>query len=204
MAPVSPAAGPYLLAIAGSPRRHGNSDRLLDAAIAGAQEAGITVRRIVASEEGVGHCRGCNACSLTGECVVHDGAQPVYRLLDGAAGLIVATPLFFAGVPGVLKDLYDRMQPYWARRYVLGEPPVAVKRPGALLIAGGGGDPFGCEAAVLTTRSVMNVLGIELLDIVFAEGVDSPTDVERHPDHLAAARALGARVAETALAQNRD
>ena len=47
--------------------------------------------------------------------------------------IVIATPVFFATVPAVLKILYDRCQPYWARRYVLGEPPPDVRRPGALL-----------------------------------------------------------------------
>ena len=62
--------------IAGSPRRHGNSEQLLDACLAGVADAGgdgATSSSVV--EYGIAPCRGCNACSLTGECVIVDRMQ---------------------------------------------------------------------------------------------------------------------------------
>ena len=70
---------PRVLCIAGSPRRHGNSEQLLDALVRGVREAG--------GRAGAGSsppkpactpCRGCNACSQTGECVLRDGMDEVY------------------------------------------------------------------------------------------------------------------------------
>jgi len=188
---------PLVLGIAGSPRRHGNSDRLLDAALAGAREAGAETRSLIASEVGLKHCLGCNACSLTGECIHHDGGPAVYAAIDEADAIIVATPVYFASVPGVLKALVDRMQPYWARRYVLKKPRPA-RRPGAVLLARGGGDPYGFEHAEATLRSVLAVLDVDVLGVVRAAEVDSAGDLEAHPDLLGEARALGAEVAREA------
>ena len=55
---------PVVLGVAGSPRRFGNSDRLLEAALAGAREAGAEVRTLVAADAGLKHCLGCHACSI--------------------------------------------------------------------------------------------------------------------------------------------
>ena len=120
---------PVVLGIAGSPRRFGNSDRLLDAVLEGAREAGAETRTLIASESGLKQCLGCNACSLTGECIQHDGGPAVYAAIDAADAIVVATPVYFAGVPGGLKVLIDRMQPYWARRYVLKLPRPARRPP---------------------------------------------------------------------------
>jgi multimeric flavodoxin WrbA len=184
-----------VLGIAGSPRRGGNSDLMLDAALSGAEASGAEVARIVASEGHISPCRGCNACSRDGVCIQSDGMTPVYGLLDAADAIIVATPVFFATVPSTLKALYDRCQPYWARRYVLGEPAPAHKRPGALLIAAGGGDPYGHSCAEATTKSVFAVLGVELADEVVAEPVDAARDVLAKPEVLDECRALGERLA---------
>ena len=192
---------PTVLCIAGSPRRNGNSDRLIHAAEEGITEGGGTALRLVVSEAGIAPCRGCNACSKTGSCVVRDGMQDVYPLLDAADAILVGTPVFFATVPAVLKALYDRCQPYWARRYVLGHP-IARRRPGALLLVRGGGDPFGGDCAVTTTRSVFAVLGVDLVEQLDLMGPDAPSDVEDYPDAVARAHQIG--LSMVALARTGD
>jgi multimeric flavodoxin WrbA len=186
-----------VLGIAGSPRRHGNSDSLLEACLAGARDAGAETGTLVVAEAGIAPCRGCNECSSTGACVVRDGMSAVYPRLDAADAIVVATPVYFATVPAVLKALYDRCQPYWARRYVLHEEPPP-RRPGALLVVGGGGDPYGHECAVRTTRSVFAVLSLDYVAEVVVEA-DSPSDARRHPDALARAREAGAGLVAEAL-----
>lgn len=184
-------SAPKVLCIAGSPRRHGNSDALLDALESGVREAGGEPVRLVASRSGVAPCRGCNACSRTGVCVIRDGMDEVRELLDAAHAIAVATPVYFATVPAVLKVLYDRCQPYWALRYVLGEPAPEVYRPGALLLVGGGGDPFGTACAVTPTRSVMNVLGVSLDDVIEVIGPDAAGDALSRADDIERAREAG-------------
>ncbi len=190
-----------VLCIAGSPRRNGNSDRFLDAFSAGVEEAGGTPVRLIAASAGVSPCRGCNLCSEAGHCVVSDGMDEVYALIDSADALAIATPVFFATVPAVLKTLYDRFQPYWARRYVLGEPAPEVRRPAALIVVGGGGDPFGRGCAITPTRSVLGPAGFELTELLEVDGLDTPTDAEKHPAELASARQMGFTLAREAAAR---
>ena len=189
---------PLVLGIAGSPRRHGNSEQMLDAALAGAREAGVRAEKLLVADLDIRPCRGCNACSLTGECVIRDGMREVYPLIDSADAIIVGSPVFFATVPSVLKILYDRMQPYWARTHVLKLGP-PIRRPGGYVVVRGGGDPYGFVAAQYSTKSVFAVLGVDYLGVVKVESVDSPSDVGRHPASLAEARALGKTVAEEAM-----
>ena len=199
--PAEPGVVPLVLCIAGSPRRGGNSDQLLDALEAGVLAAGGAPKRLVAADAGVNVCRGCNACSLSGTCIVRDGMDAVYAAVDAADAIVISTPVYFATVPAVLKTLYDRFQPYWARRYVLGEPVRTPRRPGALLVVGGGGDPFGTSCAVTPSRSVLNVLGVSLDAVFECVGPDSASDMGQHPEALERARAIGAEVARGALGQ---
>jgi len=157
---MSEVRAPRLLAIAGSPRRGGNSDTLLDASAEGAAAAGAEVDRLIVSSSGIGPCTGCNECSKDGFCVVRDGMQEVYPRIDAADAFVIASPVFFATVPAVLKAFYDRCQPYWARRFVL-HRPIERRRPAALLVVGGGGDPYGNSCAIAPTRSVLAVLGAD-------------------------------------------
>lgn len=182
---------PQVLCIAGSPRRRGNTDRLLDALERGVAAAGGAPVRLAPSSAGIAPCRGCNSCASSGVCVVRDTMDDVYPLLDQAAAIAVASPVYFASVPATLKALYDRCQPYWARRYLLGEPPRQRKRPGALLLVGGGGDPFGSQCAVAPTASVFAVLGVEMTETLELIGADAAGDVEKHPEMLERAEMIG-------------
>jgi multimeric flavodoxin WrbA len=190
------APAPRILAIAGSPRRHGNSDALLVACTEAAEASGARVDLLVASEGGIGACTGCNGCSVGGECVVRDRMQDVYPRIEAADAIVVATPVYFATVPSVLKALYDRCQPYWARRYVL-HREAPVRRPGALLVVGGGGDPYGSSCAVTTTRSVFAVLGVDYLHELAIEA-DARGEALAQESALGRARGIGEALAREA------
>jgi len=190
---------PRVLCIAGSPRRGGNSDQLLDALARGVRDAGGEPVRLVAADVDAHSCRGCNACSQTGACVLRDGMDDVYAAFDAADAIVISTPVYFATVPAVLKTLYDRCQPYWARRYVLHEPAVpAYKRPGAILVVGGGGDPFGTSCAVTPSRSVMNVLGVSIETVYECVGPDAASDMGHYPEALKRAEEIGRELVSAA------
>lgn len=189
-----------MLCVAGSPRRSGNSAALLAACVEGIESAGGIADILSLAEEPVRACSGCGQCAPTGHCVLNDAMHEVYPRIDAAEAIVVATPVYFAGVPSTLKAFYDRCQPYWARRYVLGRPPRVPRRPGALLLVRGGGDPYGSECAITSTRSVFAVLETELSCIVDIEGPDAPGEMARRPEGLAQAREAGVAVVIAGLA----
>jgi multimeric flavodoxin WrbA len=193
---------PHVLCIAGSPRRHGNSEQLLDALSVGVQAGGGIASKLVAVDSGVSFCRGCNACSRDGRCIQRDGMDAVYELLDGADAIAVATPVFFGTVPASLKALLDRCQPYWARRYVLNEPRPPKRRPGAVLVVGGGGDSFGTSCAVAPVRSVFAVLSVTASGerVLAVVGPDKSGDVACEPAALERAKSIGVELVEAVLA----
>jgi multimeric flavodoxin WrbA len=192
-APGDDLAAVRVLCVAGSPRRGGNSERLLDAFIRGVNNAGGLAEKIVAVDLGIAPCRGCNTCSSTGACVIKDRMYEVYDLIDEADAIVISSPVYFATVPAVLKALYDRCQPYWARIYVRGEARPA-RRPGGLLLVRGGGDPFGSSCAVAPTRSVLAVLGVQYEVELEVEGPDAVAAIDEHVDLLKRAEELGAEM----------
>jgi multimeric flavodoxin WrbA len=187
---------PRLLAIAGSPRRGGNSDALLDACVGGATAAGAEVDLLVVAEASIGACTGCNGCSVDGECIVNDAMQGIYARIDVADAIAVAAPVYFATVPAGLKALYDRCQPYWARRYVLGRP-IERRRSGAFLVVGGGGDPYGNSCAISPTRSVFAVLGVDYAHELAVEA-DARGDALGQSAAIRRAREIGGALAHGA------
>lgn len=189
---------PLVLCVAGSPRRNGNSARLLRACIEGIEQAGGIADVLELASEPVSGCTGCNRCGKTGVCAVSDSMTAIYSRIDAAHALVIASPIYFATVPASLKALLDRFQPYWVRRYVLGHPVADPKRPGALLLVGGGGDPFGSKCAIAPVKSALAVAGVELSELMEVVGPDARGDVDGLTDSLGQAREIGRKLVQRA------
>lgn len=184
------------MCVAGSPRRNGNSARLLIACVEGIEAAGGHADVLELAAEPVSGCTGCNRCSATGVCALSDEMTPVYRRIDEARAIVIASPVYFATVPAVLKALLDRFQPYWVRRYLLDTPAPKPRRPGALLLVRGGGDPFGSECAVAPVKSALAVAGVQLGEFMEVVGPDARGDIDALSESLGSAREIGRRLVQ--------
>ena len=186
-----------VLAIAGSPRRDGNTDLLLQEAIAGAESRDAEVKRIVLSELCIAPCRHCDCCLEAGQCVIDDDMQPIYRDLAIADRLVIASPIFFMGVTAQTKAMIDRCQALWVAKHVLKLPVAANggrERRGLFISVGGTKGPKLFEPALATVR-----IWFKTLDFTFAgdlrfRGLDERGAVAQHPTALGDAFAMGQRL----------
>ncbi|MCL4079508.1 flavodoxin family protein [Coriobacteriia bacterium Es71-Z0120] len=191
-------SAPVLIGLAGSPRAGGNSDRLLDAFLEAAASSGLATERIAARDLRFAYCDGCGACAFTGACVHEDDASDLLARIARADAFVIASPVYFAGVPAVLKGVLDRMQPCWAKTYRLGQPR-SPKRPGGFLLVGAGGDPFGTQGAEATLASVLQVCGFAVEVRERFIGLDAPDDLGHAPEMVERARAAGRALAARVL-----
>ena len=98
-----------VLILSSSPRRGGNSDRLCDRFMEGAQEAGHDVEKIVLKDLRIGYCTGCGTCSESGKpCPLHDDAAEVLDRMVAAEVIVMATPVYFYTLSAQMKTLIDR------------------------------------------------------------------------------------------------
>ncbi len=101
-----------ILCIVGSPRKHGNTDTLVDSVIAGARESGALVEKIYLSDLSFKGCVGCEGCAKTTKCIINDDMQQVYEKLNNSDGLIIGSPTYFYNVTGLTKLFLDRLYAY--------------------------------------------------------------------------------------------
>jgi len=189
----------YILGLSGSPRRHANSESLLDEALRGAEETGAQTEKLIASRfRKLLPCVNCGHCRKTGRCIVDDEMQEIYPKLEAADGLIVASPVYFMNVSAFLKILIDRCQCYWSRKYVLREPlfPDSPRRirKGLFLSTAGHDLPLVFRGARMTVRSMFDVLEVEYMDEYFALSIEDPGDVQKTPDAMETVYQLGGRL----------
>jgi multimeric flavodoxin WrbA len=177
-----------VLAFAGSPRRHGNSETLLDWVVGSkAQEPDVVVDKIVLTEADVNPCRGCNACEVLNKCVQRDGMDVIHDKIIAADVIILAAPIYCMGIASQAKALIDRAQVFRSRKYVLKLPVVPVerkgKRLGVFLSTAGQAWDHVFLAAVPSVKCFFHVIDIRDADIryLMVNGVDESGAIKQHP-----------------------
>ncbi|OIQ60318.1 putative NAD(P)H-dependent FMN-containing oxidoreductase YwqN [Moorella thermoacetica] len=181
-----------VIGIAGSPRRQGNSELLLDTVLEGARVKGATVEKIVLAGFKINPCRGCDYCR-SGQCIQRDDMDLLGPRLEQAAALVIASPIFFYGVPAQLKAMIDRSQVYWNRKHRLGKPidREPGRNLGALIAVGATRGEKLFTGAILTIKYFFNALNLDYTRELLVRGVDASGAIREHPEELAAAFKMG-------------
>jgi len=187
-----------VLAIKGSPRAKGNTDTLVDEAAGGALDAGHNVTTLVLRKLDYRGCVNCGGCNTDGVCHVTDAMHAVFGLLDAHEHIILGAPMFFMSLPWLVKSMIDRGQVYWARKFVLKTGTGRAKPGGNLLALLVGGTDFKTlfDSPAIVLRAWCVALELKLHMGLTLRGIDRVGDIRKHPDALAKARELGARIAE--------
>jgi hypothetical protein len=190
--------GVKVLGIAGSPRRHGNTETLLDWSLAAAQEAGAEVVKYRLRDLTFSGCMACDSCFDTGACILKDGMQELYPHLRGADGILLAAPIFSMGLAAQAKAMIDRCQPFWAIKYVQRASLGPVGRParlGGFLCCSGTDLAHVFEGALQVVKYFWHVLDITSAGELLAPGVDRKGEVGSFPGARETAEQIGRAVA---------
>lgn len=71
--------------------------------------AGVTTERINIGNKDIRGCIACNYCRTHGKCVFNDAVNETAPKLAEADGLVVGTPVYYAGPNGQLHSFLDRL-----------------------------------------------------------------------------------------------
>ena len=178
----------HVLVLYGSPHTEGITARLLDACLAGVGEAAVT--RFDAFALAAAPCDDCGACHKAPTCR-HRDLDAFYEALEAANVLIVATPVYNRSFPAPLKAVIDRLQRYWAARFMRGQrPPIATPKKAVLLTAAGADRADG----VYVQEQLIPVLTVLNSAPAIAVHADATDRTPLAADTLAAARHAGETV----------
>ncbi len=188
-----------VLGIYGSPRKGGNTDLLLDACLDQALAGGAGVERVYCRRLKMSGCIGCGGCDETGECVLDDGMQQVYPLIEQAGAVVLASPVYFYGPPAQAKALIDRSQACWSGRMLKKTTPEARKSydsgQGFLISVGATKGKRMFECMELTARYFFDALDMSYQGGLLVPSVEAKGRIASDAAALEQARALGSRLA---------
>jgi multimeric flavodoxin WrbA len=183
-----------VLGIFGSPRKGGNSDTLLEEALKGALSVGAEVSSIRCCELNITGCHECGGCDKTGKCVVDDDMQSVYPQLLEADAIILASPIFFYGIPAQAKAVIDRCQAMWCKRLL--EKPDERRKiydggRGYLICVGATKGKNLFDGSELVAKYWYDALDMSYEGGVLIKAVEGKGDILKHPDAMQQAFDLG-------------
>lgn len=104
-----------IVGISGSPRKNGNTDLLLDAALEGSRSEGAEIKKFYLADSVCSGCLGCNRCIDTGLCHIADSISEIYSCINRADSVILASPIYFESISSWMKTFVDRGQFLWSK-----------------------------------------------------------------------------------------
>lgn len=183
-----------VLGLAGSARRGGNTETLLDWCLSAAREAGAVAVKFGLCDLDLHGCQGCDACRKDGVCIKKDDMQKLYPHLRNADSIVIAAPVYFQGMPAVPKMVIDRCQPFWNLKYVLKQPiaePGRLERLGAFLSCSGTSSLNAFSGSQTVLKTLWTVLEVRSAGEVLCPSVDGKGAIREHPSARVAAEQIG-------------
>jgi multimeric flavodoxin WrbA len=159
-----------LLVIFGSPKKDGNTQKLLNAFLSGIGDCEI--KMIDSYDCSVAPCTDCGYCmEKPSLCVINDYMQDIYNKIEWAEVIIVAAPIYYNCVPAPLKAIIDRTMCLFCRRYIHKIEPISIKQ-GVMLVTAGMDREDGAAAVKSQLKMMFDVMGAKVFDSVFAMSCD--------------------------------
>jgi len=98
-----------VLGIEGSPRKDGNTEKLVRQILGGAEEAGARTEFVKLADLSINYCRGCGTCRATGGCVQKDDMDRVVDAIQQSEVIVLGSPIYVWQVTGITKVFMDRL-----------------------------------------------------------------------------------------------
>ncbi len=188
-----------IMGLSCSPRRHGNTELLLDEFLRACGDAGCEVEKFSIASLNLGPCRHCDYCLRADTCQIDDDMRLLYPGLAKADCVVFAAPIYFMAHCAQAKMVIDRCQVFWARRYVRKlplRPPAAPVRRGVFISVGATHGSKVFAGARVTMKWFFDALEMEYWDDLLFEGIDKPGAIRQHPTAMREAHELGLKLTE--------
>lgn len=159
-----------VLGILGSPRVGGNSDILLERALAGAGDAGAEAEKIVLCEKRISGCLDCEKCNETGVCAVQDDMLEIHKKIVEADTIIHSVPVYFWAMTAQMKAYLDRWCVFFDGEWRLHEayyPKMKGKGIGLITVCGDA-DVSVADPIVHSFKTTCQFTGLNWLGVVQA------------------------------------
>jgi multimeric flavodoxin WrbA len=184
-----------VVAVLGSPRRHGNSATLAEIVLAEAAKAGHATRTFFLNDLSYRGCYACYACKQNVDsCVLDDSLTPVLEAVAAADVVIFASPVYFGDVTGQFKLFFDRTFSYFTPDYRTAANPSRLATGKKLVFVQSQGQPDQAFFDDVYPRydRFFKRIGFGETHLIRAVGVGAPGEALQRPEFVRAAEKVAA------------
>lgn len=170
-------------AFCGSPRKNGNTESLLNEAIKGIEDSGLSVDTFYLNAMNIKACQDCGGCNESGECIIRDDMDKIYDAIRNSHRIILASPVFFFSVSAQAKTMIDRCQSFWCEKYLLKKPIDTGEfgRKGLLLLVGGMKIEVGIHCSEACAKAFFRTISVVEHNTLSYLGIDAKGEIFKHP-----------------------
>lgn len=172
--------------INGSPNEHGCTFTALSEAEKSLNANGIETEMVQVGKKPIAGCIACGKCHETGKCIFNDKVSELAERLDEFDGIVVGSPVYYAGPSGQICCFLDRL-------FYTGSHKLCGKAAASVVSCRRGGATAAFDRLnKYFTICNMNVVGSQYWNQVHGH---CPEDVLRDEEGLQTMRTLGENMA---------
>ncbi|MCK5595712.1 flavodoxin family protein [bacterium] len=183
-----------VLGINGSPRRDGNTNILLDSVLKGARNNGSEVEKIVLNDIEFSPCRECENMPNDRFCIIEDDMQTVYKKIEEADAIILASPIFFGSLSAQTKMMIDRFQCIWRSKNILRKQVFEKRKIGVFISVEGSNRKDFFDNARSIVKNFFVTINADYKEELFCSGIDEKKAILKQPKLLKTAFNLGVKL----------
>jgi len=158
-----------VLVIFGSPRRSGNTKKLLNGFLSGLDRS-AEIEKVDIFDLCPAPCDDCGYCKSVDDCRKKD-LEVFFKAFGETDIIVFAMPVYNLGMPAPMKALFDRFQRYYNARYERGVVYSFKKeRKGVLLVTGGNDTRVGYDIIKRQCEYAFGMLNIKPYTDIFVPG----------------------------------
>ncbi len=162
-----------IVILTGSPRKNGNSAKLVKAFTEEAERFGAEVEIFDTAFMNIGGCRHCENCYKKGRpCLFEDDFNKIAAAVENADGVVFASPLYWSSFTAQLKACIDRFFCFYNGKGI-------TNKKYALLAACQDSTANAFAGMFLVYRGVLSLLGGTHVGEVLATGVYAADDIKK-------------------------
>lgn len=181
-----------IIGIDGSPRKDGNTEKLLKNVLKGVEEAGGQTQFLKLADLTINYCRGCGTCRANGECVMQDDMDRIVAAIQQSDTVVLGSPIYAWQVSGNTKVFMDRLCRLLTPKY---ESRLNGPKKIAFVYTQGNPDADLFKPYFEYQEKVYPFLGFTLAGRIQATGTRAKDDILTQEDTLSKARSFGKNLA---------
>ena len=177
-----------ILGIASTPRKEGNSLKLVEQILSGAEEAGAETELIRLADQDIHPCIACFVCKDEGKCILQDDMTGIYEKLAEADAVVFGSPIYFYRLNAQAYPFLDRLFALFNSDFS-SRIPAGKKFVVALACNSCGEDILNPMNEYL--KEIFGMMGFYDAGYIWQNLVILPNDLAKYPGKVEEARKLG-------------